>query len=125
MLSIQSAVMTSWFSDYNASVKKERLNWIELVTNNSTGYIHKLADNHLDTDQYRQFYNIILQLGKVWFMSEEVRVYQCQALFKAGFDSLGAELRSNIGEKDKIAGKLLEIGLLRLAKYLYQVNRPK
>ena len=50
LLSIQSAAMTSWFSDYNASVKKERLNWIELVTNNSTGYIHKLADNHLDTD---------------------------------------------------------------------------
>ena len=123
LLSIQSAAMISWFSDYNASVKKERLNWTELVTDTSTGYIHRVSDNQLDTEQYRHFYSIILQLGKIWFMSEEVRVYQCLALFKAGFDSLGAELRSSIGEKEKIAVKLLEVALLRLAKYLYQVLR--
>jgi len=100
-----------------------RLNWTELVTDKSTGYIHRVSDNQLDTEQYRQLYSIILQLGKIWFMSEEVRVYQCLALFKAGFDSLGAELRSSIGEKEKIAVKLLEVALLRLAKYLYQVLR--
>jgi len=43
LLSIQSAGVVSWFSDYNASVKRERMLWLELVADATTGHIYRIA----------------------------------------------------------------------------------
>ena len=123
LLSVQSAGVVSWFTDYNTSVKKERLSWLELVADTNTGHIYRLpADHQLDTEDYRKLCDILLQVGRVWFMSEEVRLLQCTALYKAGFDALGGDVRNTATEKDKLAENLLEIVILRIAKYLYQVK---
>jgi len=120
LLCIQSTAVVSWFSDYNASVKKERVSWMEMATETSTGYIHTTPDNQLDTTQYRTLVNIVLQLAKVWFISGEMKVRQCTALYQSGFDSLGAEVRNSLDGKSRVCEALLEVALLRLAKYLYQ-----
>ena len=122
LLSIQSTAVVSWFSDYNAGVKAERAAWAALVTEAAAGHIHRLPNGRLDTDDYRTYVEVVLQLGRVWFMSDAVRVLQCCALYKAGFDSLGAELRNASTEREKLAHELLEVALLRLAKYLTQVQ---
>lgn len=120
LLSIQSTAIVSWFSDYNASVKRERIEWIELVCETATGHIHRLPDNKLDTTDYRKYIDIALQLGRVWFMSDCVVMNQCQALYKSGFDNMGAEIRSSLTELGKLADLLLEIALFRLSKYICQ-----
>ena len=79
-------------------------------------------DNQLDTDEYRELSHVLLQVGRVWYMSEEVRLHQCRSLYKAGFDELANDIRNTTSDKSKLAENLLEIAILRIAKVLYQVS---
>jgi hypothetical protein len=61
-------------------------------------------------------------LLQVWFMSENVTVSRCEALFRAGYDSLGVGLRGTVSDLSQLAKCLVEVALLRLTKYIFQLT---
>ena len=124
LLKMNTTGVVSWFSDYNTSVRSERIGWTELVSETAAGYIHRLPDSQLEADVYKELMQPVLQISKVWFLSDVVKVGQCHALFVTGFDSLGNEIRNSFtaNELGKLSEKLLDVALLRIAKYLHQVE---
>jgi hypothetical protein len=122
LLKMNTTAVVSWFSDYNTSVRSERIAWTELVSETAAGYIHRLPDAQLDAGVYKELMEPALQISKVWFLSDVVKVGQCHALFVTGFDSLGADIRNSFtsAEQGKLSEKLLDVALLRIAKYLHQ-----
>jgi len=122
LLKLNTTAVISWFNDYNTSVRSARIAWISLVLETAAGYIHRLPDSQLDSTFYKKLMQPVIQLSKVWFLSDVFRVGQCHTLYMTGFDSLGAEIRNSFdtNEMDKLCEKLLDVALLRIAKYLHQ-----
>jgi len=59
---------------------------------------------------------------QVWFMSENVSLSRCEALYRAGYDSLGNGLRGSLADPARLAERLAEVALLRLTKHLFQLS---
>ena len=55
-------------------------------------------------------------------MSENVAVSRCEALYRAGYDSLSNGLRGAITDPARLAERLAEVALLRLTKHLFQLS---
>ena len=123
LLKTNTTAVVSWFSDYNTSVRSERIAWTELVSETAAGYIHRLPDAQLDATVYKELMEPLLEISKVWYLSDVVKVGQCHALYVTGFDSLGGEIRDTFTsvEMGRLSEKLLDVALLRIAKYLHQV----
>merc|ERR1711874_181529 len=60
-----------------------------------------------------------LQLGKVWFMSDLVRVCQVDSLYRAGYDDLASEMKTSVTDMASLSDRLLEVCLLRLAQHVW------
>jgi hypothetical protein len=55
-------------------------------------------------------------------MSDIVAVSRCEALFRAGYDSLGMGLRGTITDLPRLGERLVEVALLRLTKHLFTIS---
>ncbi len=55
-------------------------------------------------------------------MSENVSLSRCEALYRAGYDSLGNGLRGTLADPARLAERLAEVALLRLTKHLFQLS---
>lgn len=121
LLNTQPGLMSSLFTDHNVAVHKARIVWIGVTTEAAVGHIHYVPGQgkQYDTAVFLRLCDKLLQLGKVWFLSDLVRMCQVDSLYRAGYDDLGSELRSSVTDIAAVADRLLEICLLRLAKHIW------
>ena len=93
--------MSSIFSsDINTAVNRERRDWIALVTEASVGRIHCLPGQQRDTKEFIRIQEKLVQLSRVWLMTDHVRLCEVESLYRAGHDDLASENRtciSNLG----------------------------
>jgi len=121
LLQTQPGMFSSLFVDHNASVNKARVAWVEVVVEAAVGHIHlRPGEGRLyHTETFQQFCTKLYQVSKVWFLSDLVRTCQVDYLYRAGYDDLGLELRGGVTDVQRLGGRLLEVGLLRLAKHVW------
>ena len=103
------------------AVNKARVVWLGVATEAAVGHIHQVPGEGRQYDM-ATFHNLsekLLQLGKVWFMSDLVRVCQVDSLYRAGYDDLASELRTSVTDLASLSDRLLEVCLLRLAKHVW------
>ena len=74
----------------------------------------------LDTDEYSLWTLHLNMLGKMWFMSDELKESLVFALYKAGFDRMGQETLAALADKRKIGSELLSIAIMRVTKIFYE-----
>ena len=55
-------------------------------------------------------------------MSETVIASRCEALFRAGHDSLGIGLRGTVTDLPRLGERLVEVALLLLTKHIFQLT---
>jgi len=121
LLNTQPGLMSSIFTDHNVAVNKARVVWLGVATEAAVGHIHQVPGEGRQYDM-ATFHNLsekLLQLGKVWFMSDLVRVCQVDSLYRAGYDDLASELRTSVTDLASLSDRLLEVCLLRLAKHVW------
>ena len=82
--------MSSIFTDHNVAVNKSRVVWLGATTEAAAGpiYIVPGEGKQYDTDMFLILSDKLLQLGKVWFLSDLVQVCQVDSLCRAGYDYL-------------------------------------
>jgi len=121
LLQTQPGMFSSLFVDHNASVNRARVSWVEVVVEAAVGHIHlRPGEGRVyDTETFQQFCTKLYQVSKVWFLSDLVRTCQVEHLYRAGYDDLGLELKGGVTDVQRLASRLLEVGLLRLAKHVW------
>jgi len=121
ILQTQSSLMSSFFSDPDTGVQKTRVVWLGIAMEASVGHIYlKLGEGkEYETDNFTRLSEKLMQLGRVWFMSDLVRICQVDSLYRAGYDDLASELRPTVTDTSALGDRLLEISLLRIAKYVW------
>jgi len=121
LLNTQPGLMSSIFTDHNVAVNKARVMWLGVATEAVVGHIHSVPGEgrQYDLTIFQTLSDKLLQLGKVWFMSDLVRVCQVDSLYRAGYDDLASELRTSVTDLASLSDRLLEVCLLRLAKHVW------
>jgi len=115
-------IIHSLFTDQNVTVVRSRSVWLERVLEAAVGHIHRIPGcqgGDYDTEHFEALVMRCRELGRLWFLSDHVRLAQVEALFRAGFDSLAWELLSSVTDKELLVGRLLELCLLRLTRQVY------
>jgi len=121
LLNTQPGLMSSIFTDHNVAVNKARVVWLGVATEAAVGHIHMMPGEgrQYDTAMFQKLSDKLLQLGKVWFLSDLVRVCQVDSLYRAGYDDLASEMRTSVTDMASLSDRLLEVSLLRLAKHVW------
>jgi len=121
LLNTQPGLMSSIFTDHNVAVNKARVVWLGVTTEAAVGHIHLLPGEgkQYDTEMFLKLCDKLLQLGKVWFLSDLVKVSQVDSLYRAGYDDLASEMRTSVTDMASLSDRLLEVSLLRLAKHVW------
>jgi len=121
LLNTQPGLMSSIFTDHNVAVNKARVVWLGVTTEAAVGHIHLLPGEgkQYDTEMFLKLCDKLLQLGKVWFLSDLVKVCQVDSLYRAGYDDLASEMRTSVTDMASLSDRLLEVSLLRLAKHVW------
>ena len=96
VLGTQPGLISSIFTEHNSSLNKERRAWICLVTEASVGRIHSLPGQQRDTREFTRIQDKLVQLSRVWFLTDYVKLCEVDALYRAGHDDLAAENRTCI-----------------------------
>jgi len=124
LLQTQPGILPHLFSgDYNTRVSKARAEFVSVASEMAVGFIHRLPGSGVyDMEDYRRFKDQIMQLGKLWFMSDVVKACQVEALYRAGFDDLAGEETVGVADQGALSSRLLEVGLLRLSKFVYEAT---
>ena len=103
VLGTQPGLMSSIFrSEHNTTVNKERRAWISMVTEASVGRIHCLPGQQRDTKEFIRMMEKLVQVSRVWFMSDFVRLCEVESLYRAGHDDLASENRTCISDKSSL-----------------------
>jgi hypothetical protein len=121
LLNTQPGLMSGIFTDHNVAVNKARVVWLGVATEAAVGHIHLVPGEgrQYDMASFQALSDKLLQLGKVWFMSDLVRVCQVDSLYRAGFDDLASEMKTSVTDMASLSDRLLEVCLLRLAKHVW------
>ena len=100
LLGTQPGLMSSLFSsDHNTTVNKERRAWITVVTEAGVGRIHYLPGHQRDTKEFVRTMEKLVQVSRVWFLTDYVRLCEVESLYRAGHDDLASENRTTISDK--------------------------
>ena len=59
-------------------------------------------------------------MAKMWFLTDIFQEQMTVALYRHGYDSLGADYLTGATDQQRIGGRLLHVALLRLTKYVYE-----
>jgi len=106
--------------DRNVAVGTARAAWVEAVVEAAVARVHRLPGAEgWDTAEFQAASTRLLNLTRLWFMTDLVRVCQVDQLFRAGLDSLALELRAGVTDLQGLAARLLEVALLRVAKHVW------
>jgi len=123
LLQTQPGILNLFSGDYNSRVSKARVEFVGVAGEAAVGFIHRLAGAQVyDTTDFKRFKDQIMQLGKLWFMTDVVKASQVEALYRAGFDDLAGEEVGGIADQAALSSRLLEVGLLRLSKFVYSAT---
>jgi len=121
LLQTQPGVFSSLFADHNVGVGKARAAWIADLVEAAVGRIHELPGEgrQHDTAFYHEVSTKLIHLARLWFLSDLVKMCQVESLFRAGLDHLALEIRPGVTDVQGLAGRLLEVALLRVAKFVW------
>jgi len=121
LLQTQPGVFSSLFADHNVGVGKARAAWVADLVEAAVGRIHQLPGEgrQHDTAFYQEVSSKLIHLARLWFLSDLVKMCQVESLFRAGLDYLALELRPGVTDVQGLASRLLEVALLRVAKFVW------
>jgi len=121
LLQTQPGVFSSLFADHNVGVGKARAAWVADLVEAAVGRIHELPGEgrQHDTAFYQEVSTKLIHLARLWFLSDLVKMCQVESLFRAGLDYLALELRPGVTDVQGLASRLLEVALLRVAKFVW------
>jgi len=119
LMATQPGIMSSIFTDHNSAVNKNRRQWISIASDASVGRIHPLSGGDIDILSYQNIQEQLMVLARDWFLSDFVKMCQVVSLYRAGHDDMAGDLRSSITDIQALSDRVLEVALIRMAKYIW------